>query len=157
MTDGAKAFDFYHGRWKTHHRKLRDVLDPACEEWLEFEGVNDCRPILGGLGNSETSTFEYETPFEGFSLRLYNPETDLWRIWWASTRQPGEMGPPVEGRFTDGVGTFLADEELAGRMTKVRFVWTVIDEDTKHWEQSFSYDDGRTWRSNWTTISRRDG
>ncbi|GIG69033.1 hypothetical protein [Phytomonospora endophytica] len=154
--DGRGDFDFYHGRWHTSHRKLRDVLDPECTEWLEFEGVNTCSTILGGLGNTETSTFDYETPFEGYTLRLYDPAAGLWRIWWASTRQPGVMGPPVEGSFADGKGIFLADEELAGRMTKVRFAWTVVSEDETHWEQSFSYDEGATWRANWSTVSRRE-
>ncbi|MEV0651101.1 hypothetical protein AB0I28_38190 [Phytomonospora sp. NPDC050363] len=153
---GASDFDFYHGRWHTYHRKLRDVLDPECTEWLEFEGVNECSVILDGLGNTETSTFDYETPFTGYTLRLYEPGTRLWRIWWASTRLPGVMGPPVEGRFDGGRGVFLADEELNGRMTKVRFEWTVVSPDETRWEQSFSYDEGATWKTNWTTTSRRE-
>ena len=154
--DGARDFDFYHGRWHTYHRKLRDVFDPECTEWLEFEGVNQCTTILGGLGNTETSTFDYETPFEGYTLRLYDPKAAVWRIWWASTRQPGDMGPPVEGSFKDGEGIFLSEEDLGGRMGTCRFRWTIVSADEARWEQSFSFDGGATWRVNWTTVSRRE-
>lgn len=154
--DGARDFDFYHGRWRLRCRKLRDVLDPACEEWVEFGGGNEVLPVLGGLGNVEFSQNAYDPPFDGMTLRLYDPEAKLWRIWWASTRQPGELGPPAEGRFEGGRGVFLSDEILAGREVKVRIEWSEITDTSTHWEQSFSYDGGSTWRTNWITISTRE-
>ena len=36
---GAAAFDFIHGTWTVHNRKLRDVTDPACDEWVEFDAA----------------------------------------------------------------------------------------------------------------------
>jgi hypothetical protein len=148
-TDGAAAFDPLFGHWRMHNRKLRDVLDPDCSEWVEFDATVDMWPVLGGLGNIDVGKFELDVPFEGLTLRLYDPERQLWRIWWTSTRQPGQMDAPVEGRFTKGRGVFTADEVLAGRMTKVRFEWTGFAAGAPRWEQSFSYDDGQTWRTNW--------
>jgi hypothetical protein len=153
--DGAHAFDPYFGSWRLQVRKLRDVLDPDCEEWIEFEGTNEVRPIFGGNGNVELACFPGEPRFEGLNVRLFDPQAGLWRVWWASTRQPGEMGPPAEGRFTAGSGLFESDEVLAGRQVKVRFEWTGLADGAPHWEQSFSYDGGQTWKVNWITVSTR--
>ncbi|GLZ79979.1 hypothetical protein Afil01_47860 [Actinorhabdospora filicis] len=154
MSD-SHDFDPYFGQWKLHTRKLRDVLDPDCEEWIEFDGSNDVQPILGGLGNIEKSVNYGEEDFYGMSIRLFDPAAGVWRIWWASSKFPGQMGVPNEGVFTDGVGTFVTDEELNGRMTRVRFQWTGIAEGKPRWEQSFSYDEGATWKLNWVTTSHR--
>jgi|HubBroStandDraft_1064217.scaffolds.fasta_scaffold391538_1 hypothetical protein len=155
--DGAGAFDPLFGRWRVRNRKLRDVLDPDCTEWVEFGATIEVQPIFGGLGNIDIGQFDYEVPFEGLTLRLYEPETGLWRIWWASTRQPGELGDPVLGRFSGGTGVFTAEEELAGRPAIVRFEWTGFAVGAPRWEQSFSYDGGQTWTTNWTnTWTRAD-
>jgi len=153
---GPEDFDPHLGRWRLHSRKLLDVLDPACTEWVEFEGSSEVQPIFGGQGNIEFSRFAYDPPFEGLMLRLFDPETRLWRIWWASTRQPGELAPPVEGRFQDGRGVFVGDEVLPMGPAKVRFEWTGIAEGSPRWEQSFSYDGGQTWAANWVTTSTRE-
>lgn len=157
--DGSHDFDPFLGRWVSHNRKLRDTLDPACTEWVEFDGVVDSQPILGGLGNVEFGQFDHDPPFEGLSLRLYDPEAALWRIWWASTRQPGQVGPPVEGRFDgDGRGVFISDEDLGGRPGKVRYEWIGMGTDSPRWRQAFSYDGGRTWAVNWSaTFTRGPG
>ena len=42
-----------------------------------------------------------------------------------------------------------------GVHVRVRYEWTVIDEDTLKWEQFFSFDGRRTWESNWVMDSTR--
>jgi len=88
-------------------------------------------------------------PFEGFTLRLFDPETGIWRIWWASIRFPGVLDRPVEGRFDGDRGEFQCDDVIGGKPVKVRYAWRVLSPTTNRWEQSFSYDDGVTWRTNW--------
>jgi hypothetical protein len=87
--------------------------------------------------------------FHGLALRLYEPESDTWRIWWSSSTSPGRLDPPMEGRFDGRVGTFRADDVIGGRAVKVQFVWTDFGDDRARGEQAFSHDDGQTWDTNW--------
>jgi hypothetical protein len=54
------------------------------------------------------------------------------------------------GRFTEGVGTFYADDSLDGRPIRVRFTWRPNPGGHPTWEQAFSADAGVTWETNWT-------
>ena len=156
--DGRTDFDFLFGRWTIHNRKLADVLDPDCTEWVEFPARGEARPILAGLGNIDSfiaADVAGTGPYEGMTLRLFDPQAGVWRIWWASTRQPGHLDVPMEGRFVDGHGVFHCDDVLNGQPVKVRFDWTPGDVSAR-WEQAFSYDGGQTWRPNWVMVFTRD-
>jgi len=152
--DGRDDFDFFLGEWQIANRKLPDPLlqGPDSGKWQEFEATATVQPILGGLGNSNTYSapdFPGHPGFHGFALRLFDPETRLWRIWWASTIGRGQLDTPVVGRFRDGEGRFECDDLLDGRAAKVRFDWKDVTPSSARWEQSFSFDDGRTFDTNW--------
>jgi hypothetical protein len=71
---------------------LRDVTDPACDEWVEFDASSEAYPILGGYGHVDRIYAPQPSDgnaFEGFTLRLFDRASGLWRIWWSSTRVPG--------------------------------------------------------------------
>jgi hypothetical protein len=156
LKDMTYGFEFLDGRWSIRSRKLSDLLDPACDEWVEFDALGEDRPILHGLGNRGRFSAE-SMSFEGFTLRLFDPKRQLWRIWWASTANPGRLEPPVEGRFADdGIGRFECDDVIAGNVVKVRFEW-IADRRAPEWRQSFSDDGGATWRTNWITELTRVG
>ena len=150
--EGHRQFDFIFGRWIIHNRKLVDTTDPACEEWIEFEASSEAFPVLDGYGHVDRMYARNPSgtdPFEGFTLRLFDAENGTWKIWWSSTRAPGVLDTPVEGRIQDGHGVFECEDEVGGRKVVVRFEWLTRDPDSPRWQQSFSYDGGRTWKLNW--------
>ena len=150
----ATDFDFLPGHWNVHNRKLVDPLDPECDAWEEFEATSEAEAMLGGGGNLD----HFHAPgYEGFSLRLHSPETDTWRIWWSSTARPGRLDPPVTGRFdADGAtARFETADVLDGVPIRMRFDWSEIEADSARWDQAFSFDDGKTWKPNWTMSLRR--
>jgi hypothetical protein len=149
----ATDFDFLPGRWQIANRRLVKTVDPDCDEWEGFEATLEARAILGGGGNVD----HFRTNgYEGFSLRLYDPSADLWRIWWSSTQRPGRLDPPVEGRFTTADrARFECEDVLDGVPIRMRFDWSEITGDSARWEQAFSFDGGQTWKTNWVMLLSR--
>jgi hypothetical protein len=154
-TSGRHDFDFWFGEWDGHTRKLADVTDPDCTRWIELESTSKVWPLLDGLGNVDTVRFEGETPFEGMSLRMYDPDTGQWKIWWASSRRPGVLDPPVVGGFTDGTGIFECDDVLNGHAVRVRYVWSDITATSAVWSQYFRWSEDGDWVPNWKTVFTR--
>jgi hypothetical protein len=150
--DGRGQFDFIFGSWTIRNRKLVDLTDPACEDWIEFDAVSEAFPVLDDIGHIDRMFVEggpNGESFEGFTFRLFDPASRRWRIWWSSTRAPGVLDPPVEGRFDGDLGVFECVDEVGGHRVVVRFEWLVENRDAPRWQQSFSYDGGTTWKLNW--------
>lgn len=137
-------FDFFHGRWKVTHRKLRERL-AGCTDWLTFTGTAEVHPVLCGIGNMDRCTFDGEE-HEGLTLRLFDLDAHVWRIHWADSRK-GRLDPPLTGRFESGVGVFEGDDVHESRAVRIRFIWTAGS--SPRWEQAFSADGGVTWETNW--------
>ena len=83
------------------------------------------------------------------SLRFFDPATRRWSIYWADSRRPGELDPPVFGTFSGDIGVFEGEDVFEGRPIRVRFTWSGTRTRTPRWEQAFSADDGETWETNW--------
>ena len=146
--DGRNDFDFLIGTWKVHHRRLKERLKGSTE-WEEFEGETVDRKILNGIGNQDENILHGKTgSIHAISLRLFNPESNEWSIYW-STNLTGTLDVPMIGGFKDGTGEFYSQEVFEGRHIYNRFIWSKITPNACHWEQAFSDDGGKTWETNW--------
>lgn len=154
--DGQHDFDFEFGKWKCHNRRLLHPLTGS-NEWVEFDATITAQPIWNGRANMDE--LEADTPsghIEGMTVRLYNPKTHQWSIYWA-TQKNGEFSlPPTVGSFKNGRGEFYDQEDFNGKHITVRYLWTVPTPDTARWEQAFSTDGGKTWETNWTMQGTRE-
>jgi hypothetical protein len=148
MRDGRHDFDFFVGRWSVAHRRLRRRL-AGDTQWDEFGGFGEMRQIVGGLANVDDNILELPAgTYRAATVRVFDPATRLWSIWWIDGRNP-HLEPPVHGRFENGVGTFEGDDVFEGRPIRVRFLWSEIAARSVRWEQAFSPDGGATWETNW--------
>lgn len=145
----AQDFDFLFGAWNVRHRRLKERLNGS-DEWEEFAGTSETRPILAGGGNIEDHFIAFpDGAYRAAALRSWDAVSSSWAIWWLDGRRPHVMDAPVVGRFENGIGTFLADDTIDGLPIRVRFIWSDIQEDTCRWRQAFSADGGKTWETNW--------
>ena len=145
---GARDFDFLAGRWTVRNRCLRRRL-AGSDVWEEFEATVVSRPLPGGLGNEDEFHTDYDGGFVGMAFRFFDPANGRWSIYWADTRRPGELDPPVVGGFDGDEGLFEGEDVHRGRPVLVRFRWSGVTTETPRWEQAFSDDGGKTWETNW--------
>jgi hypothetical protein len=155
QSDGRRDFDFLHGAWRIHNRRLARRLQGSTE-WDEFEATCECAPVIGGCGNVDHfhATFPDGNPIEGMSVRIFDPRTRSWSIYWADNRVC-RLLPPVVGRFQGGGGDFYGDDVCDGQLVRVVFHWSDVTPTSARWEQAFSTDDGKTWESNWVMTFTR--
>lgn len=145
---GARDFDFWMGSWQVRNRRLRERL-AGSDDWEEFESKVAARPLPGGLGNEDVYCTNVDGGFVGMSFRFFDPETGTWSIYWADSRRPGLLDPPVIGSFSGDTGLFEGEDTFEGRPIRVRFLWSGVTTPTPRWEQAFSADGGETWETNW--------
>ena len=152
--DGQHDFDFEIGAW---HSQLKRLLHPltGSTQWVDCDGTSVVRKVWNGRANlAELEIHNGSTNIEGLSLRLYNTDTHLWNLYYA-TSDDGRIGVPMTGKFTNGRGEFYDQEDFHGRAVYVRFIFHDITADALHFEQSFSDDGGKTWEPNWISTYTR--
>ncbi|MDP4262986.1 MAG: hypothetical protein Q8941_10670 [Bacteroidota bacterium] len=147
-TSSKNDFDFYAGKWNIRNRKLKTRLN-HCTEWIEFEAGQEMFKVLNGLGNVDFfKTGTGDDLFEGMTLRLFNPQTRLWSIYWADSNK-AVLDTPVTGSFENGIGRFYAEDIFDGKNIWVMFLWDASNPDEPVWSQAFSEDKGKSWEWNW--------
>src|SRR5262249_48361460 len=146
LHDGQHDFDFLLGSWKIHLKKRLHPLT-ASNEWVEFEGTVVCRTIWNGL--AEVEEFNVDSPeknifIQGLAVRLYNPKTHQWSIYWANRKNGVFDAAPQIGHFTNGRGEFYGqDTTQDGPPVYVPFAWSDITPAAPHFQRGHPADRGR--------------
>jgi len=147
-TSSKHDFDYLVGRWNLRNRTLTRPLTGS-KEWQEFDATQELRPILLGLGNFDIFHTEFDgKPFEGLTVRLFDPQTRLWTIYWADSGAMKLDGGKV-GSFDGDQGDFFGREVVDGKDVIVRFHWDKRNPKAPVYSRAFSADEGRTWEWNW--------
>jgi hypothetical protein len=152
--DGQHDFDPLIGSWKYHLKRRTNPLTGSTT-WVEFDGTGVDYKVWDG--RAQLDTIEVDGPtghITGLTLRLYNPQSHEWSLYWANARD-GLMFVPQIGEFKNGRGEFFSQDTINGKTIFVRFDWTNLTTGTPHFEQSFSKDGGKTWEVNWITDQTR--
>jgi len=154
-TSSQHDFDFLAGKWTMDNKRLKTRLKNS-NEWEEFVSKDEnYGTMLNGIGNMDLykATFDGKA-FEGLTIRLFNPQTRLWSLYWVPSTT-GVMDPPVVGSFEGDIGIFYCKDVYEGTPVLVMFKWDKTDKDNPVWSQAFSPDNGVTWEWNWTNTSHR--
>jgi len=146
---GFGDFDFLVGEWRITNERLRARLKGSTD-WEIFPATSKVEKVMrapdGTYGGNLDQMFIPEKGFTGMTLRLYDPATERWSIYWSDTHTH-RLFPPTIGRFEGGHGVFHGDDIEGGVPVKVRFDWTAGERPV--WEQAMSADGGKTWEKNW--------
>ena len=152
VTGDVHDFDFLDGRWELVNRRLKQ-RGVGSQDWDVFPASVRAYVLMGGVTNVDELVFPTKG-WSGTTFRHFDIEKRQWSIYWVNTRD-GKMQSPVVGGFDGDVGLFYGEDTDEGRPIKVVYKWTRVGPDGARWEQAFSYDDGKTWETNWMNEHRR--
>lgn len=153
--DNQHDFDFEFGSWHAHLQRLMQPLSGS-RQWTQYDGTSVVRKVWNG--KADLGEFDVQGPagrIHGLSLRLYNPQTAQWSIYWANAKN-GSLTTPLVGAFHNGRGEFMDHDTYNGRPILARFIITLSSRDKFSLVQSFSPDNGKTWEANWIATFIRD-
>lgn len=154
--DHQHDFDFEFGSWKAHLRRRVHPLSDS-REWVEYDGVSVVRKVWNGDANlGEFNVTGKAGHIEGMSLRLYNPGSRKWSIYWANRKDGDLTVPPMIGDFVNGRGEFYDHETFQGKPIMVRFIFSGLTPTSFRLEQAFSADGGKSWEPNWISTFTRE-
>ncbi len=142
-------FNFFAGKWSLHNRVLKTTPDKS-KTWIEFEATQEMHVILNGIGNVDNFIATRDgKPFEGMTLRLFNPQRKLWSIYWADSKYGTLYLPPVVGSFENKVGHFFSQDVINGKKVITVYRWDARNPLKPVWSQATSEDLGKHWEWNW--------
>ena len=149
-TSSIHDFDFLEGFWQVENRKLQTRLQNA-QDWIHFPSQLRMRKTLIGNVENYYATFNGEA-FEGLAIRLFDPKTQLWKVYWMDSGNPKMDENPVTGSFENGLGCFYALDTFNNQPIVILYQWDARNPNEPIWSQAFSVDNGATWEWNWEMI-----
>lgn len=145
--DGQHDFDFAAGTWHTHITRTPDPFGQP-NVTMTVEGTVSSRKVWGGRAWLEE--IEADGPkghWEAMTLFLYNPKAHQWSMNFLNS-QMGILGTPLVGAFDrDGHAQLISGDTFKDRAILVRGVWTKISADAHDYQEDFSEDGGKAWRT----------
>jgi hypothetical protein len=155
--DGQRDFDFELGKWAIDVKRLVHPLSGS-HEWVSPPGYTH---LVRKVWNGQASLAELENDrpsvhFDGLMLRMYDPKSHQWNIYWGSSRT-GALDTPLVGHFEHGRGEFFQHDTYEGKPILVRLIYSGITPTSFRTESSFSADDGKTWEPNLVQTFSRIG
>jgi hypothetical protein len=140
--------------------EIADIAPLASLSWLHCLHRNGAIVVVRKVWNGRANLMELELDnptghLEELNLRLYNPQSHQWTFN-SSNSNDGTMAPPMIGEFKNGRGEFIDQEPFNGKTILVRHVFTEITPDSRHFEQAFSDDGGKTWEPNFMATLTRE-
>jgi hypothetical protein len=146
--DGQRDFDFEIGTWAIRMKRLAHPLSGS-SEWVSPDGYSHIvRKVWnGGASLAELENDRPAAHFDGLMLRMYDPQSHEWSIYWGSSKT-GTLDAPLIGHFANGRGEFFQHDTYQGKPILVRVVYSDITPASFHTEQAYSADDGKTWETN---------
>lgn len=125
------------------HRRL------GPDGWTTTPGSIVGRSHLGGGAN--VAVVRVGDEVVGLSLKVLDRSSGTWTAWWVDATTV-TLGPPLRGRWSDGVLRF-AGVDVDGSLCAD--VVSSASSEGAAWEQSRSTDGGRTWVPEWTMAMTR--
>lgn len=148
-------FDFEDGEWSSRQWRLKE-RGVGSSDWDTFTGKHWAKVLLGGVANVDTVEFP-EKGWSGSTYRHFDKAKRQWSIYWVNGRD-GHMDYPGQvGGFSGNVGLFYGNDMDGGKPVRVVYRWEKQGATHARWEQAFSYDDGKTWETNWVMEMTKQG
>jgi hypothetical protein len=148
---GQRDFEGLLGRWNF---QLKVHSKAGSTEWIDYTGPGECIPLWRGRAQLDTINLVGPKHIEGLTVRLFNPKTHEWRLYWANSRD-GLIVVPQIGQFKAGHGEFYAQDQDGDDKTYLnKFDWSAMSS-KPHFEQSSSYDGGKSWEISWIADQTR--
>ena len=129
-------------------------MKPGSTQWTDYTGPGECIPLWHGRAQLDTINLEGPKHIEGLTVRLFNPKTHEWRLYWANSKD-GLIVVPQIGQFKAGHGEIYAQNQDGDDKTYLnKFDWSAMN-NKPHFEQSASYDGGKNWEISWISDQTR--
>jgi hypothetical protein len=144
----SHSFDYQFGTWKVHVSRL--LRQPSgATRWVTYDGTHTVTPLWHGHANIGVLEIHGSAgSIEGMQLRLFDPSSARWSLWFASSTD-GALQSPSIGSFRDGIGDFRNTETIGEKTVLVRTL-TTIDSPTSYRDTiARSTDNGKTWTPVW--------